>query len=98
MAAFGLVEDAATTDTAAAVDVVYLWPCNVRVWGIWQRIQTQWRTGMGGREGLDYQGVAAYLREVERIKPRHFQDTFKCLQAMEFAALDEWAKQRKNEG
>jgi hypothetical protein len=98
MAAFGLVEDAATTDTAAAGDVVYLWPCNVRVWGIWQRIQTQWRSGMGGREGLDYHGVCAYLREVERIKPRRFADAFKCLQAMEFAALDEWAKQRKTEG
>jgi hypothetical protein len=53
---------------------------------------------MGGREGLDYSGLAAYLREVARIKPRHFTETFQLIQAMESAALDEWAKQPQNEG
>lgn len=98
MAVFGLVPDAAPDDDRPPGDVVWLWPCNVRAWAIWQRIQTQWRCGMAGRDGLDYPGVATYLREVERIKPRHFQDMFKCLQAMEFAALDEWSKQRQKEG
>jgi len=96
MAAFGLVEDAPDTETSAAADIVWLWPCNVRTWGIWQRIQTQWRVGVSGRDGLDYAGVSAYLQAVERIKPRHFAETFSCLQAMEWAALDEWAKQRKD--
>lgn len=50
---------------------------------------------MQGRDGLDYTGVCAYLREVARIKPRHFADTFASLQAMEYAALDAWAKQRE---
>lgn len=50
---------------------------------------------MAGRDGLDYAGLCAYLREVERIKPRKFADTFACLQAMEHAALEEWAKQRE---
>lgn len=43
---------------------LYLWPCNVAAWQHWQGVQTQWRTGMGGREGLDYQGVCAYLDEL----------------------------------
>ena len=96
MAAFGLVADIPDEPPGAPTDVIWLWPCNVRTWGIWQRIQTQWRVGATGRDGLDYAGVAAYLRDIERIKPRHFQDTFKALQAMEWAALDEWAKQRKD--
>ena len=97
MAAFGLVEDAPADPPATPTDVVWLWPCNVRTWNLWLRLQTQWRVGANGRDGLDYQGVSAYLREVERIKPRHFAATFAALQAMEWAALDEWAKQRKNE-
>ena len=48
---------------------------------------------MAGRDGLDYAGLCAYLREVERIKPRKFAEVFACLQAMERAALEEWAKQ-----
>lgn len=99
LAAFGLAADPAddTPDTASAANVVYLWPCNVRVWGLWSRIQRLWRTSIGGREGLDYAGLSAYLRDVARIKPRHFAETFELIQAMESAALDEWAKQRQNE-
>lgn len=71
----------------------YLWPeCNA-LWTLWGSCQTLWRKGVQGREGLDYAGLCAYLREVARIKPRKFQEVFACLQAMERAALDEWAKQ-----
>ena len=98
MAAFGLVEDATAEYPSLPGDVVWLWPCNVRTWSIWQRIQTQWRSGMGGRDGLDYPGVVTYLREVERIKPRQFAQTFACIQAMERVALEEWAKQREKAG
>jgi len=94
MAAFGLVADV-PDGASSSSDKVYLWPCNVRVWGLWQRIQTLWRSSMGGREGLDYSGLAAYLRDVERIKPRDFAQTFACIQAMEIAALNEWAGQAK---
>ncbi len=96
MSAFGLVEDV-PDDAPGTADLVYLWPCNVRVWNIWQRIQTLWRSGMGGREGLDYAGLTAYLRDVERIRQRRFAETFALIQAMESASLDEWAKQRQNE-
>ena len=70
--------------------VFYLWPECVDAWGLWQRIQTQWRVGMAGRDGLDYAGLCAYLHEVERIKPRKFAEVFAFLQAMESAALEAW--------
>lgn len=64
-------------------------------WAIWQRIQTQWRIGVNGREGLDYAGITTYLRDVLRVKQRGFAATFGEIQAMESAALEEWAKQRE---
>jgi hypothetical protein len=83
------------TSAPAPVDTFYFWPESLPLWAIWQCIQTLWRVGMQGREGLDYAGLCVYLREVERIKPRRFAETFACLQAMEQAALVEWAKQAK---
>lgn len=91
-AAFGLQVD--YQDDKPRYDTFYLWPCNQLVWALWWRIQSQWRIGMQGREGLDYQGVTAYLREVARIRPRQLNEVFGALQAMERAAMREWDKQR----
>lgn len=88
LAAFGLQ---AAGDARPKPDMFYLWPCNLRVFNIWHGIQTQWHVGMGGRTGLDYAGVLAYLREVLRIKPREVPQIFSSLQAMEFAALQAWS-------
>ena len=49
---------------------------------------------MLGRYGLDYASVCAYLHDVARIKQRDFAETFSGLQAMEYAALCEYNKQR----
>lgn len=84
-------EEPAADDVA---ETFHLWPESAPIWRLWFLLQTQWRSGMQGRDGLDYTGVCTYLREVARIKPRHFADTFGCIQAMESAALDAWAKQR----
>lgn len=96
LAAFGLCPD--EPDQAgeqAEGGACYLWPCNVRAFGLWRRVQTQWRTGgMGGRTGLDYAGVSVYLRDVARLKGRAFAEAFSALQAMEIAALNEWAQQQ----
>lgn len=73
----------------------YLWPENLLAWNLWHRLQTQWRVGMAGREGLDYAGVSTYLRDVARIKPRKFPGLFFELQVMERAALKEFQKQRQ---
>lgn len=73
----------------------YLWPCNVRAWHVWLSIQTQWRVGMGGRDGLDYAAVCFYLREVLRIRPgRHWGGIWIGLQAMEQATLKAWSEMR----
>lgn len=65
---------------------------------VWQRLQTQWRVGgMGERTGLDYASVEVYLRCVERIRcAREWADIWAGLQAMESAALDVWAQQRRD--
>lgn len=48
------------------------------------RLQTQWRTSAAGYTGMDYAGVAAFLR-LARVKstPQLFAD----IQAMETATL-----------
>jgi hypothetical protein len=98
LSAFGIQPDATddASNPAPPVEVFYLWPECLRVWSLWQRIQTLWRTGMAGRDGLDYAGLIAYLREVEHIAPRRFAETFALIQAMERAALDAWAKQQRD--
>lgn len=78
-------------------DVYHIWPENVTLWHLWFCLQTQWRCGLNGREGLDYAGVYAYLRNVARIKARDIAQTFNCLQAMETAALNAWAEKAKQE-
>lgn len=94
LAIWGLVADDGDTPPASG-DTFNLWPECVPVWLLWQKLQTQWRVGMNGRDGLDYAGVAAYLRDVARIKPRAFVETFFCIQAMEVASLNEWARQAR---
>lgn len=99
MAIFGLVQDVPddADQPGQPPDTFYLWPECVPLWGIWQRCQTLWRVGMNGRDGLDYAGLCAYLRDVERIKPRAFVEAFQCLQAMEIAALNAYAQQREKQ-
>lgn len=97
LAAFGFVQG--DDDGAAGVSdgLCYLWPCNLQAFNTWQRLQTQWREGsMVGKTGLDYGAVAAYLRDVLCIKPKARGELFAGIQAMEFAALEVWAKERSD--
>jgi len=57
---------------------------------LWSAVQTQWRVGMGGPTGLDYAGVEAVLR-VLGVRGEQRRERFALLQAMERAALREWA-------
>jgi uncharacterized protein YbdZ (MbtH family) len=70
----------------------YLWPENCGIWELWLSVQTQWHTDNGIRTRLDYTGVQVVMNNHPIGKNR--LTYFKTLQAMEFAALDEWAKQR----
>lgn len=97
LAAFGLYrsdEDSEETAPAVAQGVFYLWPCNVQVFKLWQKLGTQWRMGFNGATGLDYASVIAYMRNVARIPSKQWDDTFTGLQAMEAAALQGWAEMR----
>ncbi|MDP4300341.1 DUF1799 domain-containing protein [Leptothrix discophora] len=69
----------------------HLWPDNVRAWGIWCAVQTQWRVGMAGATGLDYAGVWRVI-ESAGIARRRRDAVFESLQAMERVALEEWAR------
>ncbi|MDP3651047.1 MAG: DUF1799 domain-containing protein [Rhodoferax sp.] len=94
LAAFGF-QQAEEDPDAPPPDKCHLWPCNVAAFNVWQRLQTQWReSAMGGRTGLDYASVTGYLRDVLGIKPKERIALFGCIQAMEIAALEEWAKQK----
>ncbi len=98
MAAFGLFLDEDDAQEALPEDKCYLWPCNLVTFAVWQRVQTQWRVaGMGGRRmGLAYEGVETYIRDVARIRPtsRKHAEIWRGIQAMESAALEEWAEQQ----
>ncbi|MDO9277129.1 MAG: DUF1799 domain-containing protein [Polaromonas sp.] len=104
MAVFGLRPDDGTEDgeeegrAPQPQDKVYLWPCNVAAFRLWQQVQTQWRVGgMGDKTGLDYAGVTAFMRDVLAIKAKDRAELFNGLQAMEFAVLDVWAEQRASQ-
>lgn len=64
---------------------------------VWYQVQTQWAVdAASAKTGLRYGDVTAYLRDVVRIKAKDFKSCFAGLQAMELAALEEWAKLRRN--
>lgn len=90
------VDDAGAADSAARQDdaaAYHLWPCNVCVWRLWLGVQTQWRSGMAGRTGLDYAGVRVV---VDRRMPRRQRgEAFDALCSMERAALRAWGEQRE---
>jgi hypothetical protein len=75
-------------------DEAYLWPCNVQAWGVWCAVQSQWRAGVAGREGLDYAGVRAYLDEAALCGDER-RAIFTGIQAAEQASLEAWAEQRR---
>ena len=73
----------------------WLWPENARLFLVlWPALQTQWRIGMAGAVGLDYSGCSAVARPLGFHWGRR---TVAAVQAMEKAALIEWARQRAEE-
>lgn len=82
-----------SSDAAATGESHYLWPCNVGLWALWQDLQTQWRTGMGGATGLDYAGVRAYLEDAP-VDGHSRAEVWAAVRACERATLQAWAKGR----
>jgi len=71
----------------------WLWPDNEETFLFWMAIQTQWSTGMAGPTGLNYQSIEICMRR-RRVPPGERDRLFELVQAMERAALDEWANLR----
>lgn len=81
LAAFGLTAE----DVAA--DPVDIWPDNLAAYQIFSCMGTQWRVGMGGATGLDYNVM---YRKMDRLSlsPADYDDLEADLRIMEVAALD----------
>lgn len=81
MAAFGLTAE----DVAA--DPVDVWPDNVSAYEIFRFLNTQWRSGMGGPYGLDYNVM---YRKMDRLglSTEDYDELEYNLQIMESAALE----------
>lgn len=70
-----------------------LWSCNEDSWALFGAVQTQWRVGFGGREGLDYRAVEIVMQR--RGIPEDQRDRlFADLQVIEMAALAAWSEKR----
>lgn len=80
MAAFGLTAE----DVAA--DPVDIWPDNLAAFEIFSFLGTQWRVGMSGATGLDYNVV---YRKMDRLslEPAEYDALERDIQIMESAAL-----------
>ena len=67
-------------------DGIEVWPENEGATGAFIAMQTQWRAGMGGATGLDYNAIPAVLRLTGVVRG-DWSDTFECLRIMESEAM-----------
>nr|WP_315237720.1 DUF1799 domain-containing protein [uncultured Albidiferax sp.] len=79
----------------------YLWPENLEPFRFFLSIGTQWRVGVNGATGLDYQVVRSEIAVKVGSSCRHQvaqrrNRLFSLVQAMEAGALEGW-KQRAQE-
>jgi len=89
LALFGLTPDDFATDE------VVLWPENQQSYYVFYSMQTQWRVGMNGRTGLDYNVLPEMWRRL-KIHPDDRDFVFSDIQVMEAAALRQMSE--NNEG
>lgn len=73
------------------MDDVAVWPDNWMAFQLLCDAQTQWRVGVGGATGLDYQAVFA-LMAFRGIDADLRLQLFDDLQVMELAALEQMSK------
>lgn len=73
--------------TAAANEVVEVWPDNWRVWVLFMRVSTQWTVGMAGPTGLRYEALYPLLDRLAEDES-DWTAIFDDVQAMEVAALE----------
>lgn len=64
-----------------------MWPDNLPAVNVLIAVSTQWRAGMGGATGLDYNVLPAVFRMMN-IPEADWPDTFECLRVLEDEALE----------
>ncbi|MDN4052910.1 DUF1799 domain-containing protein [Massilia sp. YIM B02763] len=66
---------------------VEIWPENQGAYFLFAQLQTQWRTGMSGATGLDYNTL---FHKMDRmgLEPDEYEDLEDDVRTMEFAALE----------
>ena len=84
-AAFGL------TLEEASGPAVEIWPDNLSTVNAFIAMNTQWRVGMAGATGLDYNVLPTVFR-LNRVPRGEWQDVFEGIRTMESAALEEMSK------
>ncbi|MDM9594743.1 DUF1799 domain-containing protein [Pseudomonas guariconensis] len=73
---------------------VELWECNVQSFAVFEAMGTQWRTGMSGATGLDYQTLPVVMGLLDVEQDQH-QAIFADIRVMEQAALRTMADSRE---
>jgi hypothetical protein len=72
---------------AQGKDDAEVWPENWPVFEIFAGVGTQWRIGMAGPTGLDYNAIYPLLDRVFDCRD-DWDDAFLCIRVMESAALE----------
>lgn len=74
---------------------VYVWDCNWDTFNVFYHLSTQWRTGMGGPTGLDYNTIIP-VGKMLGLKKKQINTLFPDLQVMENEALITMEENRKD--
>lgn len=67
-------------------EAVEVWPENQPVYMLFVQLQTQWRIGMGGATGLDYNTLYHKMDRM-KLEPDEYEELEDDIRTMEFAAL-----------
>lgn len=88
LAVWGLCADVPARP--AVEPTFHLWPENLSAFAFWRGMQTQWRIGHAGPEGLDYAGVWALLAHTVPYRQR--KQRFADITHMEAGALNGYSE------
>lgn len=67
-------------------EIIPVWDMNWKAFAVFHSASTQWRVGMGGATGLDY-NVIPTIGKMLGYKKKDLQDMFPDIQVMENEAL-----------
>lgn len=81
----------AALSSAIEAQETEIYPENQRPLQAFEALQTQWRSGMGGREGMIYSEVYRWMDEHGITKRKARIDLMWAIQVMEAEALKIWA-------